>query len=364
MRHTAWALVLSILVGCYLAPEKHEGEDGLDIIPGAATSDGGHADAGKRPSCTTAETCPSDAPLCTNGTCASCTQHDQCTRFATTPACGPQGTCIPCTSDEARACAASTPACDPTANQCVQCLTDDHCTDPLRGACNPGTHTCERCISSEDCAHIFGKNICHEGTCVACTRTNIAACVEGVAGGSPVQYVCDPGSSTCDRMRPARSKEACQTCISDVECTRGSVCVDLAAGAGQLVCMPVRTQAPCPRPYVGSSSEPLVTADGELAAVCTLGVETTTCEAHRHYRNQRCGTPVAPGANQDIEGSGNNDRCGAPGLHDGYCIWSPSFRQHLCTVPCNNNVSDCPVDAATCTIQAHAGILPRNLCSF
>lgn len=364
MRHLPWALTLSLLVGCYLAPTEHDSDQHIDMARGAATGDGGRADGGRGLACNASDVCPSDAPLCMRGACASCTQHGQCASLPDTPACGPQGTCVPCTSDETRACAPATPACDPTANQCVQCLSNGQCKDPLRAACNTSMHACERCVRSEDCAHIPGKNVCHEGACVECTGTNIAACVSPVSGAPPIQYVCDPVSSTCDRSRPGRSKQACETCISDLECIGGTVCVGLPAGAGQLVCMPVRAQSACPRPYVGGSSDPVMTADGALAAVCTFAVETTTCEAHRHYRNQRCGTPITEGADQDIPGSGNNDRCGAAGRDDGYCVWSEGFMQHLCTVPCNNNVGDCPVDAAKCIPAPHAGTPPRNLCSF
>jgi len=372
MRYLACFAALATLVGCYLAPDKSD-DNGLSQAPGFANADGGNGlsvpssgDAsGASTACTSSDTCPADAPACMGNACVGCTAHDQCTRFAATPACGPQGTCVPCTTDEVRACPAAAPTCDPSANQCVQCVNDTRCGDPQRSACNATAHTCEPCSASDDCAHIPGKHVCSEGACVECTRGNISACSESVVGEAPpIQFVCNPVSHTCDRTRAARSKQTCENCVSDLECSSGNVCVDVPAGAGNRVCQQVRTTAACPRPYVSASLQSVLTADGEeRVIVCTFGLDTT-CEAHRHYRNQRCGTPIAPGATQDIEGSGNNARCGAAGRDDGFCIWHSALRQHLCTVHCNNNVVDCPVDAATCSVQIYAGQMSRNLCSF
>jgi hypothetical protein len=234
---------------------------------------------------------------------------------------------------------------------------DTHCADPQKSACNTTSHVCEACVTSDDCAHLKdkGKGVCFEGACVECARNNLGACTQSVLGEAAVQYVCSPISHTCDRGRPARSKQACEACISDLECSAGNVCVDVPAGAGQRVCQPARTMNACARPYA-SATQPLLTADGERTSVCTFGVDTT-CEAHRHYRNQRCGTPTMPGGMQDIEGSGNNARCGALARDDGVCTWNNALRQHLCTVPCNNNAVDCPVGIATCQTGT-------NLCSL
>jgi hypothetical protein len=194
---------------------------------------------------------------------------------------------------------------------------------------------------------------------VQCSKDQAQACEQ-----SGTQYVCDPQSHACDLTRKAHSKDACNICvdsqddgckshpdcISDDECQVGQACVDVPAGAGTLVCQQVFTDATvCQRPYFGSTNAPVPSADGPDVTVCTFRT-ATTCQAHADYSNKRCGTPLASDPNQDQPNSADNTKCGAPGIDDGYCVWFPSQHQYLCTVPCNNNVGDCPAfnTKATC----------------
>jgi hypothetical protein len=362
MRRTAWLTAPVLLASCYLSPSKHDSDESNINTSGVGATD---ADTAKLPppTCTSATSCPPESPSCVSGTCAGCVQHADCAAFPATPACGPGGECVACTADEQRACGAPTSSCDALTNRCVACLADAQCTDPQHSACNVVAHACEPCIRTEQCAHVAGKGICQQGTCVACTAGAVQACRETLAGGELRQYVCDPATHACDKARLANSKTLCDSCISDLECAPGQLCVDAAAGAGARVCQQISTAAKsCARPYGDEGGPPITSVDGARANICTLVAETT-CEAQRQFRNRRCGTPVRPGASEDIKGTGTNARCGVDGRDDGYCVWYERLRQHLCTTACRNNVADCPVDAIGCSAQEHEKGT-RSLCTL
>ena len=365
MRRTAWLAGATLLASCYLSPNRHHGEDtSIGTAAGASDSDAGMRPALDPVACDDAATCPPQAPRCIDGACRPCMQHADCAAFADMPACGPQGVCVACAADALRLCGPLAPACDAVTSQCVQCTTDSHCTDPQRSTCNTQTHACEPCASNAQCAHVPGKNICSAGACVACTATAIEACRDTLVSGETLQYVCDSATRSCDLSRRAKSKRACGDCVSDLECADGHICVDTASGAGRRTCQQIAsTTSLCQRPYGSDSSEPPATSiDGVRANVCTLDI-ATTCEAHRHFRNRRCGMPTSPGAEDDIKGTGSNAKCGVEGQDDGYCVWYERLRQHLCTTACRSNVADCPRDSTECLAQEHE-TGTRELCTL
>lgn len=361
-RRTAWLTASVVLAGCYLSPSKHDSDEALinTADQGATDADGATPPP---PACTHAATCPASSPRCVAGACAPCTQHADCAGFPATPACGPAGTCVQCAADALRACGGPAPSCDAATGQCLACSSDAHCLDPQNGACNLATHTCEPCTTHAQCAHLPGATQCLAGSCVECTATAIDACRETLAGGELRQTVCDPATHRCDRTRVARSKTLCEPCVSDLECASNQLCVDAPAGAGSKVCQQIQIGTMvCPRPY-GTTNAPITSVDGARANVCSLVVESTTCEAQRQFRNRRCGTPVSPGSTDDRPNTADDAKCGVDGRDDGYCVWYAPRRQYLCTTACRNNVDDCPPDAVGCSMQQHQRGT-RNLCTL
>jgi hypothetical protein len=174
--------------------------------------------------------------------------------------------------------------------------------------------------------------------------------------------VCDAGKKACDLDRKVRSKTLCNgcvdsgdlgcqahdDCVSDDECLEGQACVDVPAGGGLRVCLQVKDpQSACKRPYTAITAAPVSSADGQNVTICTFSTDTT-CRAHADYRQKRCGTPKGDNADEDEMGSGDDAKCGVDGRDDGYCVLLQALNQYLCTVPCSNNVLDCPDTAPKC----------------
>ena len=274
-----------------------------------------------------------------------------------TPVCTPGGQCVACSATERGACTESQ-QCDVLAGACVECLQQTDCKDPKASVCDSTTHKCKACgVSSvSDCDHVAGKNVCSAGECVECTAAKLEACAQ-----AEKQYVCNPTSHACDLTREVHSKTLCQQCVSDQECLAGQACVDVPAGGGERVCLAIETAAACPRPYAALTPAPVATADGASVNVCTFAL-ATTCQAHREYRNKRCGTPKVGTPSEDQDGSGDNNKCGVAGLDDGYCVFSNAVKQYLCAVPCTSVTLDCPaMDSTSCSSLPHASGT-RNLC--
>jgi hypothetical protein len=260
-------------------------------------------------------------------------------------------TCVQCTANDRTACVGASPVCDLETHACVACLESTDC--PAQSPVCSDDHSCGPCAGDADCSDHPGAQLCIEGRCAECTRSRRELCDRGSKA-----YVCDPTTHRCDDTRTLHSLAMCGACISNDECQLGDACVDIAAGGGTKVCQRVRTEGVCPRPYLAVSTGPVPSADGDAVRVCTLQ-QLTTCKAHADYRTQRCGTPLKSDAAMDTPGTADDSRCGIPGLSDGYCVWAEALSQYLCTVPCGNNVVDCPDGAIRCD----AAPTP-DLCAF
>jgi hypothetical protein len=329
--------------------------------------------------CTEAgEACNATTNRCEN---LQCTKDEDCTQVEGLPVCDEDGTCVECTVERTNACPVGEKACRADTHECVectaenngcagdtphcsadfscvQCNVDANCTDPSRAKCDTASHECVPCDDSAQCANRSDRrHVCNADECVECTREEAAACnVQGV------QYVCDPATHACDSERKAHSKTLCNLCVDDEdegckaqvdcvsndECQDDQACVEVPAGAGVKVCQKIKQDGNvCPRPYGRVTEDPVATADGASVRVCTLAT-ATTCQAHADYRQKRCGTPQPGDPSQDVMNSGDDTKCGVPSQSDGYCVHFDALNQYLCTVPCNNNVLDCPEGAPSC----------------
>lgn len=341
--------------------------------------------------CTDHSDCGPEQPVCGQDKfCTFCDRDDQCALHTNAPACV-AGSCVECSADNTTACTADKPVCDVSEGACVQCTgadqsvcagqgrvclrdghdcvgcnDDDDCRTAENSRCDPDTHECTPCDDDSQCSDVPGKPVCLAGTCVACTREKAQVC--NVAG---TQYVCDPQTHSCDLQRKARGKTLCNVCtdpddtdckarpdcISNDECQANQACVEVPAGGGLKVCQHIRDDSPCPRPYIGETMNPVPSADGPSVKVCTFRLGTT-CQAHSHYSNKRCGTPKPGNPDEDQPNSGDDSKCGI-GNGDGHCVLFNTQNQYLCTVPCNNNVSDCPSGASACN-----NAVSPNLCTL
>ena len=107
--------------------------------------------------------------------------------------------------------------CKTDAFECVECNASSDCNDPAAAGCNTELNECEGCQSEADCIGIEGRPLCDDGTCVECTP----ATKEWTA----VERVATRARSTCTETT-MRSRETCETCVSDSECKEaGNRCV-------------------------------------------------------------------------------------------------------------------------------------------
>lgn len=339
--------VLTLVAACYAVPERHalsRQTSGVDAgsegdADAEAAVDAVPAEDGARDAAGNACQCDETRPICIEAT----------------------QSCVACTVDEGT-CAADQ-VCDAVRGDCVECLQNSDCEDPTASVCNTATHTCEPCAGTgaADCDHIDGKHVCLAGTCVQCTKDELAACAVQ-QGGTTVQNACHALEHTCTQHELGKTPP-CGECVSDAQCMAGHVCVEMAFGgqpiAGTWYCQPVHDAMNCSgaRRFVALASG-VVTIDGEVADLCTL--RGSSCSAQNDYLkscglgqdNQpvpvdHAGEPVAPSV------KGDNALCGLPELEDGFCVEvRPGV--HRCTVLCGL-LSDCPAIAQACVpSKAHA----------
>lgn len=219
-------------------------------------------------------------------------------------------------------------------NECVQCQNHGDC-DPATPICDGGS--CRECVSAGgECAERDAATpVCSGGGCVECTAENESACADGI---------CDVLSKTCTSIAPD-SAGLCAPCVNDQQCGAGQLCIPQmfgtppalvshvcawAVGApdGAVACSDVP-------PYVRPDTRTSLGGGGDAPVTGTVCVfETSTCEAHRDFREQSCmsgmslSTPVP------------DETCGAEGHADGFCARREGT-VNRCTVECSAD-EDCP----------------------
>jgi len=285
-------------------------------------------------------------------------------------------------------CSGDTPVCDPDTRQCVGCLNDTHCPSTTASRCNPDSKTCEACSDNTQCQHLTATAVCDQGTCVQCLGNQDCQAVEGkpvcenktcvqcnkddatACGGK----ACNTLEKVCTNVTPGKAL-VCSECSGDAQCEPGSYCVPMSFRNMSLgnFCLWDRdaeqTNAPkgsCEtsgRPYF-SELKSTTSVDGvNTKTFCTLSI--STCAAHAHYRNHDC--KMSPTQNV-----ADHSKCGLPNQatkvgqtsfdkRDSYCI--PVGSSWRCTVPCNNDEGDCPVDALSCQPGLVSG-LNRSNCAL
>lgn len=348
MRSTAvWLCLPALTAGCYLSPDQSAVttteeagvmlldagsiappmDAGLPVIRDTGVPDTGPVDAG----CSNTQLCGSSAPVCAAGSCGICKQDQDCTRFASTPACGVSGACATCSPTQKTLCTGATPACDPATNGCVACVTDVDCPSEARAACGTD-RTCGLCTEDADCSR-FGK-VCDTrvGACVQCRpeteevdcRTDKACDPKTTACAGTA---CDPKAFTCT-TKARGSVLTCLPCVSDSECTASHRCVPLRFGpeasATELggYCMK-QTSASCARPF-GTPITRVSLSGAPAETYCGFSEAHTSCEALDALdKNKTC--------------TGASDNCGVSG---GRCA-TVNFVMNSCTYSCGSAL-DCP----------------------
>lgn len=340
MRRWAW-LLSGLLSGCYLSPDTHavhdESNDPVSVPDaGSGTLDGGlplPVDAG---GCTDNETCGPDASVCRDRTCTACTQHADCSRFPTTPACS-RGLCVQCTEDNKSLCTGSTPACDPASGACVQCASDKDCAFPERAACGPD-RTCGVCKEDADCTR-FGR-VCEigSGMCVECRPSTESTDCRTDKACDPSTTdcpgtACDPETKLCTRT-PRGTLGICVACVADSECQRDHRCIPLYfgkdAGRQELggYCMKIGATT-CSEQYRAAPIEGRISLSGHAPEpYCGINEELTTCPAILALEQDRSCSDGRP------------QTCSALGAR---CA-AVNFGANHCTYACVTN-RECPSSA-------------------
>ena len=369
------------------------GASGTDSGSGAT---GGTSGTGGTGGCTTHLDCPIDHPLCAaDGTCNACADDSACTGRTDTPRCklsgDNQGQCVRCLENPD--CPTTTPHCN--ANTCIECGTHDHCLDPTKPQCTAGTcvpctdstactnraatphclatasvagsGTCVACLTNSDCNNptpecgadhlckaCTGNDACtgrpdatvcdtstdptYGGKCVKCTGASYEPCKQGM------NYVCNSLARTCSTA-VEKTADVCQPCVSDSQCQEGKLCVlqtfddpldspDQGSYEIGHFCAWRKDASNGPagscfseRPFV-RTHEDVLSIDGSDADVCIL--RTSTCPGYRSFSTTNCKSAL---------GTADDNLCGHPGVHDGYCIQvdASTFR---CTTLCGGD-DDC-----------------------
>lgn len=246
-----------------------------------------------------------------------------------------QVVCVECLENED--CGDDTAGC--IGNRCVACSRDEDCTSPLAPRCNEETGRCDRCTGVGQCAHVTGATACdvERGRCVECTREESDACGAHVCAIIPGKE----GYLECS-AHERETTEQCGECVSDEQCAPLHKCVAEVNPifpnelTGKYHCMRLEESLgagkTCAdnRPFVHSLSA--VSVDGVEASYCTI--RQSSCTAFNLFG----ATPhIAP------EGAYNagepvcldSDSCGLPGIWDGICSGS-------CTYRCGS-ADECPV---------------------
>ena len=119
--------------------------------------------------CTGPEQCTTPArPVCDvggTGTCVTCTDAADCTRFPTTPLCDADGS-----------------------GECVACLSPSDCASPTAPYCDQGTHVCRGCGQDGECP----TGLCDEatGACVAASQIVYVDVATGSGAACTMQQPC------------------------------------------------------------------------------------------------------------------------------------------------------------------------------
>lgn len=269
-----------------------------------------------------------------------------------------QGQCVACLLDEHCQAAASGPFC--VRNQCVACRDNADCTSPNAPRCDGEAHVCTGCVDAADCGMVqdglvLGVCDVQDGACVQCTAQDYASCGVGRDGSTP--FVCDSRSRRCSTTLEGKQR-ACQSCVSDAACTPGQACVleNYKAQPLGYVCQLIPGGEASPgscglgtRPYFRRITD-ATSIDGKVVDVCVL--DTSTCEAHNHFRARSCA------------GLDDGAACGTEGLDDGVCRPSdPSSTEFVCSMRCATS-GDCPLTFACDVNDVIAGAVPEPHCMF
>jgi hypothetical protein len=294
-----------------LDPSQYDLVDGgCPEADGGVEPDGGMMDASPADAGPCPGGCPSERPVCDDGTCVECTVERSDLCVDDTPACGPD-------------------------NTCVACVSNTECDTPGAARCDTTTNTCTGCDDSAQCADFEGLTACNtvDGACVECFGDDRGACGEDV---------CDASTNACAVGRTAGGQGLCEDCVSDAECGAGQVCVEQvfeSTSVGRF-CFFVETAPAPPGPggdcaTVGpyAFGQEVTTVDRRTRRVC--GLRFTTCLALSQFRLQGCS-----------EAFTGDSECGVEGLDDGLCR-DPSSGAARCTVPCGST-ADCPF-GSTCS---------------
>lgn len=304
---------------------------------------------------------PGIGALCreADGVCVDCTNNAECSADPARSLCSPAGECIPCTADvdcaavsnNRNVCIGNSPNsrcvecganddCDnaarpvcalppgvsaQVANTCVECVVDTDCRDPAASNCV--NNTCQPCDADAQCGHIRTQDgltalgVCDltDRRCVQCTGADFEACA---VGGAP--RVCNSLTRTCSTAAP-RSADACDACVSDVQCQTDQLCVeqffDGTTSTGYY-CFPRPSSNVCPVPFAAvlNASESI---DRQTETIC--GLRVTTCPARADFLARTA-------CSEDSE-------CGVAGLNDGRCVTASTGVR--CAIPCAGNSDNC-----------------------
>lgn len=267
---------------------------------------------GARPYCVEVEPSPEASSVIRRVACAECLENEDC-------------------DDE-------TPWC--IGNRCAACSRDEDCTSPLAPRCNEETGQCDRCTDVGQCAHVTGATACdvERGRCVECTREESDACGAHVCAIIPGQE----GYLECSDYEIG-STEQCGECVSDEQCAPLHKCVAEVNSifpnelTGKYHCM-ILEDALGPGKTWCADNRPFVHA---FSAVSVGGVEANYCT----IRRASCTAFNLFGETPDIVPDGetnageprclNDDSCGLPGMWDGVCDIS-------CTYRCGST-EECPI---------------------
>ncbi len=213
----------------------------------------------------------------------------------------------------------------------MECFDNSHCTRETASVCTE--HECRLCSTHTDCAHIPGKHLCQsQGTsnvsCVQCTLEHESECEE---------FSCNLKTNLCTST-PRRTLQACESCVSDSECTLNHRCIEmtfLGLGVGGY-CFPIATSDPCPLyPFSQRISRPSVSGH-PVDEYCAINEMLTTCGAILDF-----GKPCSM-----------SEDCGLPKVNDAPCRYhGPNTSIQICTHFCLLDTACPPGFQCTTTCQ-------------
>lgn len=206
-------------------------------------AEGAEGPEGECVQCLSDEQCTDDAPRCVSGACKECEAHADC-EDAARPECSADFVCVPCSDSGACTDRGVRALCDDRADsdtegQCVECIEHGHCDEAATPQCDGASGSCVACTTSDACAGRTDGDVVIEQCNTHPGRSTTGQCVQcvGDSATEPAAETCVSGFSyACDQdlgrctTKRVGTTDICTECVADSECEQDAKCVTLTLG--------------------------------------------------------------------------------------------------------------------------------------